>query len=352
MRDVYNESEQGKSTVNKVDDDMKASLESDDPWLQRKQREKEESSQKIIYMNIYMNTEILYAVFFILGWIASIIMGGSLIEGYRNADDCVKARYTIDSEKLRMQLGIPCIKTGDPVCPTKECKEFQRGNWQCAVGDKEYFHVIGYGGSNPNDPQNSVIHQSDFELTKEYGGDECYLRRQYETGTAWVSDKSAPCLPGKKNPWNCKDETACRKVNGIWINGKCNIDESTHTTATPHAPVDHPPVDTPPVDTPPADTPPAHLQPCRNKLDERRSNMCQTLLDIESDKKKVPGFTPLTNNGTVCDFFVFGEGAMSFFTQTGEKVAKQGLCNKACYSKGKKYQTHIEQNFKCENTND
>ena len=39
LGEVYEESEQAKSSVNKVDDDMKASLESDDPWLQRKQRE-------------------------------------------------------------------------------------------------------------------------------------------------------------------------------------------------------------------------------------------------------------------------------------------------------------------------
>ena len=39
LGEFYEEKEQAKSSVNKVDDDMKASLESDDPWLQRKQRE-------------------------------------------------------------------------------------------------------------------------------------------------------------------------------------------------------------------------------------------------------------------------------------------------------------------------
>ena len=34
--EVYDDKDQAKSLVNKVDDEMKASLESDDPWLQRK----------------------------------------------------------------------------------------------------------------------------------------------------------------------------------------------------------------------------------------------------------------------------------------------------------------------------
>ena len=36
LGEVYEEKEQAKSSVNKVDDEMKASLESDDPWMQRK----------------------------------------------------------------------------------------------------------------------------------------------------------------------------------------------------------------------------------------------------------------------------------------------------------------------------
>jgi hypothetical protein len=39
--EVYEEREQPKSSVNKVDSEMKASLESDDPWIQRKMRQEE-----------------------------------------------------------------------------------------------------------------------------------------------------------------------------------------------------------------------------------------------------------------------------------------------------------------------